>query len=89
MAPSDWIGLEVAGTNADGESWWINEDFCSQAHAAEWLRQPLPKPERRGVHVMSRRERLTGFTLAAAVGLLFGLAGLGLLTALRFAVGLL
>jgi hypothetical protein len=37
-----WLHLEVTrGDGSDGLD-WLNEDFCTQAHASEWLERPLP-----------------------------------------------
>lgn len=84
--PSDWLAVEVSGTDDDGRQWWVNEYFCSQAHASEWMRSPLARPEPSPPYVMTMKDRVTGLGLAAGVGVLFGLAGLGALTVARFLV---
>ncbi len=52
----EWIHLDV--TRADGaegyDSLWA--DFCTQAHAAEWLARPLP-PVIRGPAAASAKRK--------------------------------
>jgi hypothetical protein len=83
-----WLHLEVTRHDgADGAD-YLDENFCSQEHAAEWLQQPLPEPVRAAPFVMTWRDRFA----ASGVGLLFGLvaalAVLGLWTAVRFIIDL-
>lgn len=84
-----WLFMEITRGAGEWESFTESLDamFCSQAHAAEWLQSPLPEPSPASIGVpyrMTAKERLAGVALATAVGLLFGLAGLGLLTTVRF-----
>ena len=83
-----WLHLEVTRHDgADGAD-YLDVDFCSQEHAADWLQRPLPEPVRAGPFVMTWRDRIA----ATGVGLLFGvvaaLAVLGLWTAVRFMIDL-
>jgi hypothetical protein len=84
--PSDWLAVEVSGTDEDGGMWWVNEYFCCQAHAAEWLQRPLARPEPSPPYAMTTRDRLVGLGLASGLGVLVALAGLGALTVLRFLI---
>lgn len=67
---------------------WLSADFCTQAHAAEWLGRPLPEPAIPGEPVPTTWvDRVaTGVGLSVFFGVI-GLFGLGLGTALRFVVG--
>lgn len=84
--PSAWLAVEVSGTEDDGTMWWINEYFCSQAHAAEWMQTPITRPEPSPPYVMTLQDRVLGIGLAGGAGALLGLAGLGALTAGRFLI---
>ncbi|RBY79407.1 hypothetical protein DQ239_07250 [Blastococcus sp. TF02-09] len=67
---------------------FLDVDFCSQEHAAEWLRRPLPALSSEPVYTVSARDRLVDAGLALFFGLLIALAVLGVWTAGRFVVGL-
>ena len=43
--PDEWLALEVTRDDGAGGVSWVNADFCSRAHAAEWLQRPLPPAE--------------------------------------------
>jgi hypothetical protein len=85
----DWTHLEVTREQLFEGGHWLSADFCSQAHAAEWLARPLPEQTPPGEPVpVTWEDRLA---TAAALSVLLGIAGLfglGLWTALRFVVGL-
>ena len=40
----DWTHLEVTREQPFEGGHWLSADFCTQAHAAEWLGRPLPEP---------------------------------------------
>lgn len=46
---------------------WTNPEFCSQAHAAEWLTRPLPPPQPLQVLPRSWRDRATDGLLLVLV----------------------
>ena len=89
-AGRDWTHLEVTREQPFDGGHWLSADFCTQAHAAEWLGQPLPE---RGTDeavpaptTWADRAAMAGcFSVAAGLA---GLIGLGAWTALRFAVDL-
>lgn len=58
-SPGEWLGLEVTRSDGASDVDWINADFCSQTHAAEWLTRPLPPPEPLRVLPRTWRDRLT------------------------------
>jgi hypothetical protein len=39
---SDWLNVEITGSDGRDGLDFIAEDFCSQGHAAQWLSRPLP-----------------------------------------------
>ena len=83
-----WLHLEVARHDELDRLDFLDADFCSQEHAAEWLRRPLPAPASAPQYTVTSRERLVDFGLALLFGLLVALALLGLWTTGRFVVGL-
>lgn len=81
---SRWLHLEVThGDHREGLH-YLDADFCSQEHAAEWLDRPLPEPEPEVPYRMSRRGRLTGAAVGLAGGGIAALTVLGLVTAVRW-----
>jgi len=68
---------------------FLDVDFCSQEHAAEWLRRPLPAPASEPLHTVTVRDRLVDIGMALFFGLVVVLAVLGLWTSGRFVVDLL
>lgn len=85
---STWLHLEVTRHDDSDRLDFLDADFCSQEHAAEWLRRPLPAPATEVLHTVTFRERLVDVGFALLIGLLLALALLGLWTAGRFVVGL-
>jgi hypothetical protein len=41
---ADWLNIEVTRSDGHGDFDWLEENFCSQEHAAQWLARPLPAP---------------------------------------------
>ena len=41
-----WFHLEITREEPVDDLHWWEVDFCSQAHAADWLARPLPSPLR-------------------------------------------
>lgn len=41
---AEWLYIEVTRNDGHGGIDTIDEEFCSQQHAADWLAQPLPAP---------------------------------------------
>ena len=85
----DWIHLEVTRELPVEGAHWLSADFCTQAHAAEWLGRPLPERAAPGESVPTT----WGDRVGAAVGLsvffgVVGLFGLGTWTAVRFVIDL-
>ena len=83
-----WLHLEVTRDDGGGVPDFVDADFCSQEHAAEWLDRPLPEPQPSTPFRMSGRERLTGAAVGLAGGGVAGLTVLGLVTAVRWVVQL-
>ena len=83
-----WLHLEVTRHDDSDRPDFLDADFCSQEHAAEWLRRPLPAPASGPPHTVTLREKLVDIGLACVFVLLVGLAALGLWTAGRFVVDL-
>lgn len=77
-----WLNLEV--TRSDGRDTLdsFDEDFCSQAHAAEWLAQPLPPVEPAPVMPRTARSRFADVGLMALFAVPAVLACVGV-----FAIG--
>ena len=70
---------------ADGID-FLDVDFCSQQHAADWLRRPLPEPVPATPYKMTWRDRVAASAVGLSFGLVAALATLGLWTALRFII---
>jgi hypothetical protein len=85
---SHWLHLEVTRHDDSDRLDFLDADFCSQEHAAEWLRRPLPAPDSGLPHTVTLRDKLVDTGLALFFVLLVGLAALGLWTAGRFLVDL-
>lgn len=87
---STWFGLEVQQPGQrvpagkfDGVN-WINVVFCSQEHAALWLRVPLPPPEPPSqVARPDWKERIQLGLIFGAVLVVLGLAIVGGFTIVR------
>src|SRR4051794_7470669 len=86
---SRWLHLEVARHDELDRLDFLDADFCSQEHAAEWLRRPLPAPASAPLYTVTTRDRLVDIGLALVVALVVALALLGLWTLGRFIVDLL
>lgn len=60
----EWLSIEIVRGDATTDTDWINADFCSQEHASEWLKQPLPPMEPMVVEPTTWKDRLmSGFLL--------------------------
>jgi hypothetical protein len=70
----DWLHLDVTRGNLPEDREYVEANFCTQVHAAEWLSSPLPPPAPAVPIRASWRERLFGVALA-----LCALWGLGLM----------
>jgi len=75
---STWVFLEVTRYTSDARPGWTHEGFCSQAHAADWLAQPLPPFEPVTSTPRSARDRLEEVSLMALFGVPAVLACVGL-----------
>lgn len=73
-----WLHLEVTREEPVDDLHWWEVDFCSQAHAAEWLARPLPSPIRPDGQQPAR----TAGDRWADAGCLAGFIGLVVLLAL-------
>ncbi len=81
-----WLHLEVTRNDgADGAD-YLDVDFCSQQHAAEWLQRPLPEPVLETSFVMTPRDRLVGAGVGLVLGLAAALAMLGIWTVARLII---
>jgi hypothetical protein len=80
----NWLHLEVTRDDGGDGLDFLDVDFCSQEHAAEWLQRPLPAPVRAPPYRMSWRNHVAATGVALSFGLVAGLAVLGLWTAVRF-----
>ena len=85
---SNWLHLEVTRHDELNRLDFLDVDFCSQEHAAEWLRRPLPAPASGPLHTVTTRDRLADIGLALVFALVVALALLGLWTTGRFVVDL-
>ena len=83
-----WLHLEVTRHDDSDRLDFLDADFCSQEHAAEWLRRPLPAPASGPVHAVTSRDRLVDMGFVLLIGLLVVFAVLGLWTAGQFLVDL-
>ena len=84
-----WIHLEVTREEPVDDLHWWEVDFCSQAHAAEWLARPLPAPlPHVGQPVRTTRDRLADAACFAVIALLVALLAVGAWTVAQFVVGM-
>ena len=83
-----WLHLEITREQPVEDLHWWSVDFCSQAHAAEWLQQPMPDPVTGSPSERTGRDRLADAGCFALFLLLVGLVGLGAWTVVQFLVGL-
>jgi hypothetical protein len=71
----NWLHLEITREQSIDSCHWWEVDYCSQAHAAEWLSGPLPEPVRdTGTPSPTRWDDVVAF---AVVLVILGLFGLG------------
>ena len=85
-----WLHLEVTrGDHGDGLD-FLDADFCSQEHAAEWLDRPLPEPDPEPTvpQRTSRRDRFATAGVGLSFGAVAGLTVLGSVTAARWVLQL-
>ena len=81
-----WLHLEVTRDDGAGGLDFLDVDFCSQDHAADWLREPLPAPTPADPYRMTVRDRLAVTGAGVAFGVVALLAMLGLWTVGRFVI---
>ena len=81
---SRWLHLEVTRHDASDCLDFLDVDFCSQEHAAEWMRRPLPAPASAPPYTVTRHDRLVDVGLALVLVLLIVLVALGSWTAGKF-----
>ncbi len=77
-----WFGLEiqrpVPNPSNDDDVEYRGEVFCSQEHAALWLKAPMDPPE--PTPQFAGSERKAGALLGCAAVVLAGVVGVGVLT---------
>ncbi|MGY1836917.1 hypothetical protein ACI79P_17635 [Blastococcus sp. SYSU DS0510] len=83
-----WVHLEVTRHDEADEFRFVDADFCTQQHAAQWLARPLPDPTPPAPHASTWRDRLAAAWIVLLLGLGGALMGLGVWTAGRFVVDL-
>ncbi|MGY1760733.1 hypothetical protein ACI79G_00835 [Geodermatophilus sp. SYSU D00779] len=83
----NWLHLEVTRHDRGDGLDFLDADFCSQQHAAEWLHRPLPDPVPPTPYEMTSSDRLASTAVGLSFGLVVALAVLGLWTFLRFIIG--
>jgi hypothetical protein len=84
---ADWLHLEITRGDSPDDFEYIDADFCTQAHAAEWLSGPLPTPEPTASVPADRRERFFALLLGFCVLWSVGLMGLGAYALVRLLGG--
>jgi hypothetical protein len=84
-----WLHLEVTRHDESDRPDFLDADFCSQEHAAEWLRRPLPAPASGPLHPVTLRDKLVDMGFVVLLGLLIVFTLLGVWTTGRFLVDLL
>ena len=84
---ADWLHLEVTRGDPPEDAEYIDADFCTQAHAAEWLSAPLPTPAPTVPVPADRWDRWFGFVLAFCALWSVGLMLLGAYALVRLLGG--
>jgi hypothetical protein len=84
---ADWLHLEIT-RSYEGDVQFIDEDFCTREHAAEWLARPLPAPAEPTDPPTSWRDRVAVSLFALVLCLLGLLVVVGFVTSARFLLGL-
>lgn len=84
---ADWLHLEVTRGDPPEDAEYIDADFCTQAHAAEWLSEPLPSPALQVRGEASRWDRLVGLVFAFCALGAVGLMALGAYALVRLLGG--
>ncbi|WP_431873969.1 hypothetical protein [Amycolatopsis sacchari] len=75
-----WFDVDVRVDEGEYYLW-----FCSQEHAGEWFRRPLPEPDEGTVIQAKPGEEVVGWLVFATIVLLvLGLLGIGLWTVIRW-----
>jgi hypothetical protein len=75
-----WLDVEV--TISDSQM--LSVYFCSQEHAAEWFRHPLPEPDRSEPYTTTLRDRLVDAGMYALFAFLVIAFGIGCWTIVRW-----
>ncbi|MCF6745754.1 hypothetical protein E9529_16020 [Blastococcus sp. KM273128] len=84
-----WVHLEVTRSDEAEGLRFLDADFCTQQHAAQWLARPLPDPASAAPSAATWGDRLAAAWVVLLVVLTAALTGLGLWTAGGFVLGLL
>lgn len=83
-----WVHLEVTRSDEAEGLRFLDADFCTQQHAAQWLARPLPDPAPPVLHATTWQDRLAAAWIILLVGLAGVVMGLGVWTAGTFLLGL-
>ncbi|MCF6507586.1 hypothetical protein E9549_09230 [Blastococcus sp. MG754426] len=83
-----WLHLEVTRSDEAEGLRFLDADFCTQEHAAQWLARPLPDPVAPELHGATWPDRLAAAWVVLLVVLAAALTGLGAWTAGAFLLGL-
>ncbi|WP_139206352.1 hypothetical protein [Blastococcus sp. DSM 46786] len=79
-----WVHLEVTRSDEVDGLRFVDADFCSQEHAAQWLARPLPDPAPPAPYATTWRDHLAVAWVVLLLLLVAALTGLGVWTAGRF-----
>ncbi|MGY1723449.1 hypothetical protein [Blastococcus sp. SYSU DS0533] len=79
-----WLHLEVTRSDDVDGLRFLDADFCTQQHAAQWLARPLPDPVPTAPPATTWDDRLATAWVTLLVLLVAALTGLGVWTAGRF-----
>jgi hypothetical protein len=80
-----WLFVEITRYTSAGLPGWTYRGFCSQAHASQWLAQPLPVFEPVTVMPRTAKDRLSDIGLMAMFAIPALLAMVGIVAILAWA----